>query len=124
MRNQLTLWYRQKQIHRGARGGYYWRETNKKRYWTHRRVEFVCRRPPPKQDYLPPDLWRIVWQYKESIDNYLGCNATFMFLLPYADRRCLRVCSNEGELAIEAAIRLYPPGSHVARKAQRLAANF
>ena len=120
---QLTVYYKKKQIHRGPRGGFYWLKPHK-RYWTHRAVEFVCKRTAPEQDLLPPDLWRIIWGYKESMDNFFGCNTSFLFLLSRADRGVVETFSQPDEHPIDAAIRLYPSGSHVARKAQRLLANF
>ena len=124
MRSQLpTTWYQKKQVFRGRRGGFYTCEP-KKRYWSHRRLEFIIKRRPIQQNILPDDVFAIIWEYKESIDIYRALNVTFTWRMPYADHECLKACAHEEEHPIDTAIRVYPRGSQIRKQAKRLLANF
>lgn len=119
----MKLYYLGREMIRGPRRGFYSIENNRKRYWTDKSFEFVIRFPPPEQTVFPDAIWRIIWEFKESFRQVDVNNLIFESQLNSIHCSILKQEKREDELAIDAAIRLFPRSS-MARHAKRLLRNF
>lgn len=121
----MGLYYLGRKIIQGPRCGFYSIEHNKrKRYWTHRKFEFIVRYEPPKQKALPDVIWHIIWDFSESYRRYQVNSMRFQCYLTCSDELRLLEKKQPGETELATALRVLPKNNNLRRRAQRLLLNF